>query len=141
MSELSETLRLLQMLQMMEQMEQATSKSDSRKSASARPSKELRSDYVMVAAIDFGTTFSGYAFSFKNDPDDVRMNKNWGAGLGFGSYKTPTCVLVDGRKKFVAFGYQAQSKFAALVEEDDQDHLYFDKFKMKLHNNKVSILA
>ena len=40
-------------------------------------------DYVMVAAIDFGTTFSGYAFSFKSNPEDIKMNKNWGTALGF----------------------------------------------------------
>ena len=34
----------------------------------------LDSDYVMVAAIDFGTTFSGYAFSFKSDKNKILMN-------------------------------------------------------------------
>ena len=71
MAELSETLRLLQMLHMMEQMEQRSSRQDSSSSSasgggsSIGANRELRSDYVMVAAIDFGTTFSGYAFSFK----------------------------------------------------------------------------
>ena len=48
-----------------------------------------KSDYLLVAAIDFGTTFSGYAFSFiptKDDPvlhEKIHMNKNWGENLGF----------------------------------------------------------
>ena len=45
--------------------------------------------YVMVAAIDFGTTFSGYAFSLRateSDPnlhEQIRMNSDWGLALGF----------------------------------------------------------
>lgn len=44
--------------------------------------------YLLVAAIDFGTTFSGYACSFRSSPDQpnlheqIRMNKNWGEELG-----------------------------------------------------------
>ena len=40
-------------------------------------------DYILVAAIDFGTTFSGYAFSFTASPDNIRLNKNWGENLGY----------------------------------------------------------
>ena len=40
-------------------------------------------DYVIVCAIDFGTTYSGYAFSFKTNPDDVIINKDWAGGMGF----------------------------------------------------------
>ena len=39
--------------------------------------------YVLVAGIDFGTTYSGYEFSFKNTPDDIKINKNWGDNQGF----------------------------------------------------------
>ena len=91
-------------------------------------------EYVMVAAIDFGTTFSGYAFSFKDQLKDVHMNKNWGAEAGCTSFKTPTCVLVDPQKKFHAFGYDAQQKYA---EEEDPTFYFFDKFKMKLFEGKV----
>ena len=44
-------------------------------------------DYVMVASIDFGTTFSGYAFSFKSNKNDIKMNKNWGGEAGHQSFK------------------------------------------------------
>ena len=40
-------------------------------------------DFVVVCAIDFGTTFSGYASSFSSTPQDIIMNKNWGENLGF----------------------------------------------------------
>ena len=48
-----------------------------------------KDDFVLVAAIDFGTTFSGYAFSMrptKTDPqlhENIKINKSWGAALGF----------------------------------------------------------
>ena len=37
-------------------------------------------NYVMVASIDFGTTFSGYAGSLKGQ--DIKLNKNWGDSQG-----------------------------------------------------------
>ena len=40
-------------------------------------------NFVLVCAIDFGTTYSGYAFSFKATPDDVIVNKNWAGAMGF----------------------------------------------------------
>ena len=66
--------------------------------------------FEIVAAIDFGTTFSGYAFAFKNSPDKIYMNKNWGESLGFQSYKTPTCVLTGPDNEFVAFGHEAEER-------------------------------
>lgn len=33
------------------------------------------SPYLVVVAIDFGTTYSGYAFSFKANPVDVKTNQ------------------------------------------------------------------
>ena len=45
----------------------------------------------MVAAFDFGTTFSGYAFSLKTNIKDIRMNKNWGSEFGYQSFKVSIC--------------------------------------------------
>lgn len=64
--------------------------------------------YILCAAIDFGTTFSGYAFSFKSSPDSIKMNKNWSESFGFQSYKTPTCVLTGPDHSFMSFGYEAE---------------------------------
>lgn len=98
---------------------------------------------LLVAAIDFGTTYSGYAFSFKheydNDPTKVTSN-NWTAGSrGLISFKTPTTVLLDQKKKFHSFGYAAEDKYSELAE-DDQHHgwYYFRRFKMMLFQNIVS---
>ena len=40
-------------------------------------------DYLLVAALDLGTTFSGYAFSLRTDPEKVICNNNWGEEYGF----------------------------------------------------------
>jgi len=39
-----------------------------------------KSGGLVVVAFDFGTTFSVYAFSFRNDPLKVQTNGNWVAG-------------------------------------------------------------
>ena len=57
-------------------------------------------DKLVVAAIDFGTTFSGYAFSLRHehekDPLCIKVNPQWEAGgrLSF-SHKAPTAVLLN----------------------------------------------
>lgn len=56
------------------------------------------SNYMMVAALDFGTTYSGYAFSFRNDfkadPLKIQANPVWMTGSSqFMSLKTSTCLL------------------------------------------------
>ena len=95
----------------------------------------------IVAAIDFGTTFSGWAYCFKHEFDSDPSNicaKNWNNGSNI-STKTPTTVLIepDG-KTFAAFGYEAEDKYAALcAEQNHRDNYYFSKFKMLLHNKQV----
>ena len=39
-------------------------------------------DYQIGAAIDFGTTFSGYAYSFASNKSVIHVNKNWGQTQG-----------------------------------------------------------
>lgn len=36
--------------------------------------------HFVVAAIDFGTTYSGYAFAFTRDPDSIHMMRKWEGG-------------------------------------------------------------
>ena len=103
------------------------------------------SKVMLVAAIDFGTTYSGYAFSLKHDyqkdPLKIHVNQAWNAGgRQLMSLKTPTCLLLDNNKKFVSFGYEAENKYADLAMDGEQNkYYYFYSFKMKLHNNKVFI--
>ncbi|XP_076084861.1 heat shock 70 kDa protein 12B-like isoform X2 [Mytilus galloprovincialis] len=99
-------------------------------------------DYLLVAASDFGTTYSGYAFSmrdtYKTDPLKIHANQAWNAGgRQLLSLKTPTCILLNSNKDFDSFGYEAENRYADLVMDGKQDdYYYFHRFKMSLHNNK-----
>lgn len=89
----------------------------------------------LVAAIDFGTAYSGHAFSsrgeFKNDPLKISAHK-WSNGLL--TSKTPTCALFDGTQKLIAFGDEAEKTFGELSENDaHQEHYFFERFKMQLY--------
>lgn len=98
---------------------------------------------LLVAAFDFGTTYSGYAFSFRDDPNKIQTNQGWNAGSEkLISLKTSTCVLLTPDKQFDSFGFDAENKYSELAEEN-QHHgwMLFRRFKMFLHNNKVSTLS
>ena len=100
---------------------------------------------LLVAAIDFGTTFSGYAFSFlhdyKRDPLKISTN-SWTAGVGqLMTLKTSTCVLFDTVGKFHSFGFEAEEKYSNLALDDKHhDWYYFRRFKMMLYDKMVQYL-
>ncbi|XP_029657246.2 heat shock 70 kDa protein 12A-like [Octopus sinensis] len=101
--------------------------------------EEPAESFSLVTAIDFGTTFSGYAYSLSSEIDAIFTNKNWGQTQGFMLHKTPTCLLLRPSGEFEAFGFDAVSKYNDLSEEEVDDYYYFDRFKMKLYANKVNI--
>lgn len=98
-------------------------------------------NYLFVAAIDFGTTYSGYAFSSKDDyaKDPMEIHANvWNSGTMM-SQKAPTALLLNPNKTFRSFGYTAETDYTQIAEDDDDDpsrYYYFHRFKMLLHNNK-----
>lgn len=99
------------------------------------------SDIFVVGAIDFGTTYSGWAFSFPRDFERAptkAYSKHWSGGPRV-TEKTPTCLLVNPDGKTVAaFGYEAEDKYVELVRKNEnEDYFYFKKFKMAL-NKKLS---
>uniref|UniRef100_A0AAU0MTU7 Heat shock protein family A member 12 variant X9 n=1 Tax=Urechis unicinctus TaxID=6432 RepID=A0AAU0MTU7_UREUN len=92
--------------------------------------------YVMVAAIDLGTTYSGYTFSTTYDQNTIYSFNKWGTSVNIPfSQKTPTCLLTDQNLQFVAMGYEAQRQYK---EMDDEilNFRYFEGFKMSLHLDK-----
>ena len=101
--------------------------------------------HLVVVAVDFGTTFSGYAFSFvPSDPRDastaapVHMMRRWeGGDPGVVNQKTLTALLLTPEGQFEAFGFTARNLYHDLDPADAQRWMYFDKFKMDLHNNPV----
>ena len=92
-----------------------------------------------MGAVDIGTTYSGWAYSFlheyRSEPAKANV-KQWNSGSGtLVTEKTPTCALIspDGQK-LVAFGYEAENKYKDLVENDQHsDYYYFRRFKMSLN--------
>ncbi|XP_052787474.1 heat shock 70 kDa protein 12A-like [Mya arenaria] len=95
---------------------------------------DWKSHPVLVAAIDFGTTYSSWAFSFQHeyDSDPTKVfAKQW---KGQESQKGPTCALIEPNGKTLhAFGFDAETKYFELLEEDnDEGYFFFKRFKMRL---------
>ncbi|KAK3603243.1 hypothetical protein CHS0354_007574 [Potamilus streckersoni] len=98
---------------------------------------------LMVVAIDFGTTYSSWACSMRHEYEDNPTKiyvRQWIGGEHF-SPKAPTTVLIrpDG-KTLETFGYEAQNRYAELVEEGQHKTWYFfTRFKMKIFStNELS---
>lgn len=104
-------------------------------------------DHTVVVAIDFGTTYSGYAFSLRSDfliAKDNCLNQittdNWNSG-NLLSEKTPTTLLLDKDKKLVSFGYEAENKYSAMSEEERDENYYFRRFKMMLYDKDGTLVS
>lgn len=92
---------------------------------------------LFVAAIDFGTTYPGYAFSATSDWSKV-LTSNWTGGKVV-TLKTPTALLLNSDKEFQAFGYEAEDQYLDLArDEEHEDYYFFHRFKMILHSEKAS---
>jgi hypothetical protein len=97
---------------------------------------------VLVGAIDFGTTYSGWAFSFWHDFEadpTTALLKQWYSRGTIATEKTPTCLLIksDG-KTLQAFGYDAVNQYRELADNQmHKEYYYFRRFKMAL-NKKLS---
>lgn len=95
--------------------------------------------HFVVVAIDFGTTMSGYAFSFVRDPSSIHMMRKWeGGDPGVINQKTPTTLLLSPDGDFHSFGFTARDFYHDLDNKEAKRWLYFEKFKMALHYNAVS---
>ena len=100
---------------------------------------------MAVIAIDFGTTYSGYAFSlqsqFQKDPTKVYAFTNWIPSTGgMISPKTPTSLLLKPNKEFYKFGYDAEDEYAELaLDGEHHEYYFFRRFKMLLHRNPVML--
>ncbi|KAH3788072.1 hypothetical protein DPMN_166202 [Dreissena polymorpha] len=116
----------------------ATKKIGNRKSAEAIPvNKSAMDRKEIVAAINFGTTFSSCAFQsradFESNPLKIELVKLAGSsGL---SEKTSTAILFDKHKQFVAFGHEAEELYNQKLADGNQfDWYLFRRFKMFLYN-------
>ncbi|XP_064601146.1 heat shock 70 kDa protein 12B-like [Liolophura sinensis] len=98
---------------------------------------------LLVVAIDIGTTYSGYAFSFQHeflaDKLKITTNKVWSDGDNHlqTSYKTPTSVLFDPYGHFHSFGYEAETKYSQVAKnKEEKNWLLFRRFKMSLYKSE-----
>eukprot|EP00118_Oscarella_pearsei_P014366 m.122707 g.122707 ORF g.122707 m.122707 type:complete len:572 (+) comp37797_c0_seq1:24-1739(+) len=94
---------------------------------------------MLVVAIDVGTTYSGYAWSFADNkymiqairevaPNPERVTSSIPTG------KVPTALLLKPDGTFHSFGHKALHYYNAELDEDEQkEWIYFERFKMKLH--------
>ncbi|KAH3821746.1 hypothetical protein DPMN_123513 [Dreissena polymorpha] len=101
--------------------------------------EQSEKQFQIVTAFDFGTTFSGYGYSYIDDKTKV-CTKIWhsnDSSACLSSLKTPTSVLLDDKGQFHSFGFEAEDKFAALAEENKHsDWRLFRCFKMALHSKR-----
>ena len=95
-----------------------------------------------MVAIDFGTTYSGFAFAFnhKKGEGGIHMNRAWGHDQGTATLKTPTSLLLNPDGNFDSFGYEAEEKYANFLNGEDRNYLYFKHFKMALHKSEVMFI-
>ena len=73
-------------------------------------------DSEVVAAIDFGTSYSGYAYRYKDTKEKIYINANWSKDSFISKF--PIVMLFDDKENFAVDYY---SKFA----ECDQEHNVF----------------
>ena len=91
----------------------------------------------MVAALVFGTTDTGLAYSMRSYFETDELNIKLCYICSDDSAKTATCLLLDKEKKYVAFGNDAAIQYAKLAKNEKQnDYYFFDRFAMSLHNNE-----
>ncbi|XP_040905902.1 heat shock 70 kDa protein 12A [Toxotes jaculatrix] len=95
---------------------------------------QSQQSFVVVVAIDFGTTSSGYAYAFTKEPECIHTMRRWeGGDPGVSNQKTPTTILLTPDRKFHSFGYAARDFYHDLDPSESKQWLYLEKFKMKLH--------
>ena len=110
--------------------------------AKKKSSADWQKSYIAVVAIDFGTSYSGFAFSFNKgqEKDAIFMNKDWTNEQGSRTSKAPTCLLLTPELTFDSFGYDAMEKYAELQsDQEEREYYFFQHFKMALHSDKVGV--
>ncbi|CAG8502027.1 5999_t:CDS:2, partial [Scutellospora calospora] len=96
------------------------------------------SDIRVVAAIDFGTTYSGFAYAHKQDPNEIYVNTDWQEYEG--RTKTPTALQYNDNMKLENWGYPALIEKPKRRGNKNQNKHPVELFKLHLgdlgKNNK-----
>ncbi|KAG0361838.1 hypothetical protein BGZ54_008911 [Gamsiella multidivaricata] len=101
-----------------------------------RPSAVLGSEYPLLVAIDFGTTFSGVAYAFKSNGDVIEMT-TWPQQANLYG-KVPTISAYSRENdKMHSWGYAAK---AAMLTPAGRNLELLQKFKLFLDNDLAPYL-
>lgn len=103
----------------------------------------MEGNHLMVA-LNVGTYYSSCAYLIGEDTkvDPMLIHANlWEANPHqFGPMQTPTCLLLNSSKEFVAFGYEAEHRYAEAASDGNQNNYhYFPGVNMDIHSRKVVI--
>ena len=93
---------------------------------------KILEDVEIVVGIDFGTSYSGYAYSYKNCKEKRHLNSDWPSGSG--ATKEKTAILFNKEKNVhgvleekIYFGEKAVNKFVGLpVDQIKSCHFLID---------------
>ncbi|CAB4491810.1 unnamed protein product [Rhizophagus irregularis] len=89
-------------------------------------------DYRVVIGIDFGTTYSGFAYAHKKNPSDITVHIDWQEYTG--RFKTPTALSYDVEYQNVqSWGFPALSKRPKRKKESERKPVEL----FKLHLGKM----
>lgn len=84
---------------------------------------------LYFVGIDIGSEYSGLAFTsygnIRSDP--MKFSTEIWQGGSLLTLKCPTAILLDNNEEIVAFGYEAETRFSQLLEDDEHHEYYYFK--------------
>ncbi|RIA79986.1 hypothetical protein C1645_882415 [Glomus cerebriforme] len=84
-----------------------------------------RNDIRVVVGLDFGTTYSGFAYAHVSDDNNIIINNNWPGELG--QLKTNTVIQYDEHHENVeSWGYPALSKRPKKIKKKSKNFGLFN---------------
>ncbi|KAF9576967.1 hypothetical protein EC968_000092 [Mortierella alpina] len=104
--------------------------------AQPRPNAALGSEYPLLVAIDFGTTFSGVAYAFKSNGDVLEMTTWPHQANLYGKVPTVSAYSKE-NDKMHSWGYAAK---AAMLTPNSRNLDLLQKFKLFLDNDLAPYL-
>ena len=87
----------------------------------------------VVVGIDFGSSGTGYAYSF-NNTEDIILGDFEDQGVDI---KVPTEIILDNNLKVLAFGEKCKKYISD--NQLNKGELFFQRIKMSLYGNKTTI--
>ncbi|CAG0912775.1 unnamed protein product [Notodromas monacha] len=97
--------------------------------------RAAESSHFVIVAVDFGTTYSGYAFCFTHKPSDIHVMRKWPGDPDLSNQKTRTALLLKPNGDFDSFGFVARDRYHDLKPNEASRYFFFEKFKMILHHD------